>query len=87
MHRYKTTGTCSTEIRFELRGGKVHNVSFERGCNGNLKALGVLAEGMNAAELARKLRGLTCGTKQTSCADQLALAVAAAVASGAETNE
>jgi uncharacterized protein (TIGR03905 family) len=76
---YKTKGTCSTEINFELRDGKVHSVSFENGCNGNLKALGILAEGMDAEELVSKLKGLRCGRKKTSCGDQLAVAVAQAL--------
>jgi uncharacterized protein (TIGR03905 family) len=76
---YKTTGTCSTEINFELRDGKVHSVSFENGCDGNLKALGILAEGMDANELVKKLKGLRCGRKKTSCGDQLALAIAQAL--------
>jgi uncharacterized protein (TIGR03905 family) len=77
---YKTTGTCTKGINFELRDGKVHSVSFEEGCPGNLKALGILVEGMDAGELAGKLKGLRCGDKETSCADQLAIAVAQAAA-------
>jgi len=76
---YKTKGTCSTEVSFKLRKGKVHSVSFKDGCNGNLKALGILAEGMNAEELVMKLKGLRCGRKKTSCGDQLASAVAQAL--------
>jgi len=76
---YKTKGTCSTEINFELRDGKVHSVSFENGCDGNLKALGILTEGMDANELVKKLKGLHCGRKKTSCGDQLATAVAYAL--------
>jgi uncharacterized protein (TIGR03905 family) len=76
---YKTNGTCSTEINFELQDGKVHSVSFKDGCDGNLKALGILAEGMDANELVRKLKGLRCGRKKTSCGDQLATAVAHAL--------
>ena len=78
MLEYKTWGTCSTKIHFDLRNGKVYSVSFEGGCDGNLKALGILAEGMDAGELAGKLKGLRCGRRKTSCADQLAAAVAAA---------
>jgi len=77
---YKTNGTCSTEINFELRDGRVHSVSFKDGCNGNLKALSILAEGMDAEELVGKLKGLHCGRKKTSCGDQLAVAVAQALA-------
>ena len=79
MHEYKTEGTCSKKINFELSGGKVHSVSFEGGCDGNLKALGILVEGMDSGELIEKLKGLRCGRKKTSCADQLASAVAQAV--------
>ena len=79
MIEYNTKGTCSKKIQFELREGKVHSVSFENGCEGNLKALGLLVEGMDAGELVAKLKGLQCGTKKTSCADQLATAVANAV--------
>ena len=75
MIEYKTKGTCSKTIRFELLNGKVYSASFEGGCNGNLKALGILVEGMDAAELVAKLKGLRCGIKGTSCADQLATAV------------
>ena len=78
MFDYKTKGTCSTGIQFELRGGRVYSVSFRGGCDGNLKALGVLVEGMDAQELIGKLKGLRCGKKNTSCADQLAAAVAKA---------
>ena len=79
MIEYKTKGTCSTKIQFELRNGRVYSTAFENGCNGNLKALGILVEGMDAGELVAKLKGLRCGKKKTSCADQLAAAVAAAI--------
>jgi len=75
MIEYATNGTCSTKLQFELKDGKVYSVSFEGGCKGNLKALGILVEGMDAAELVKKLRGLECGKKGTSCGDQLAMAV------------
>ena len=74
-YSYETNGTCSSRIDFEITDGKIHRLSFEDGCNGNLKALGILAEGMDAAELARKLKGLQCGNRGTSCADQLARAI------------
>jgi uncharacterized protein (TIGR03905 family) len=79
MHEYKTKNTCSTKINFELHDGKVYSVSFEEGCDGNLKAMGILVEGMDAGELVKKLKGLRCGSKKTSCADQLANAIAAAL--------
>jgi uncharacterized protein (TIGR03905 family) len=75
MIEYKTSGTCSTKIHFDLRDGKVHSLSFDGGCNGNLKALGVLVEGMEAGEVVKKLKGLECGKRKTSCADQLARAI------------
>ena len=74
-HSYKTSGTCSTRIDFDLEGNVVHNVRFTRGCNGNLKAIGILTEGMTVEEIEAKLAGNTCGPRSTSCADQLAKAV------------
>ena len=79
MDEYKTKGTCSTKIHFEINDGKIRNISFENGCNGNLKALSVLAEGMEASELVSRLKGIRCGGKKTSCGDQLARAVEEAV--------
>ena len=75
MFEYKTKGICSRKIHFDIKDGKVCSVSFEGGCNGNLKALGILAEGIDAAELVKKLKGLQCEKHSTSCADQLAQAV------------
>ncbi len=73
---YKTKGTCSRSITFDKdENGKITNISFEGGCNGNLKAISKLCEGMTADEIAAKLKGNTCGFKSTSCADQLAIAV------------
>ena len=79
MHNYKTKGTCSTKIHFCINKGKIHNLSFENGCDGNLKALSALAEGMEAAELVTRLKGIRCGSKKTSCGDQLAQAVQSAI--------
>lgn len=72
---YTTRGTCSREIDFELKDGKLHNVSFVGGCNGNLKAIGKLVEGADARTIAQMLKGNLCGNKGTSCADQLAQAI------------
>ena len=73
---YKTSGTCAKMIHFDRDAdGRIHNISFDGGCNGNLKAVGLLCEGMTAAEIAAKLAGNQCGGKGTSCADQLAKAV------------
>lgn len=79
-HTYKTKGTCSTKIHFELRDGRVHNVCFTGGCDGNLKAIPRLVEGMTAEEVEERLGGITCGWKSTSCADQLARAIHEAAA-------
>ena len=75
----KTSQVCSTKIDFDLVDGKVYNVVFTGGCNGNLKAIGKLVEGMEASQLISTLRGNTCGSSSTSCADQLARAVEKAV--------
>ncbi|MCL2558206.1 MAG: TIGR03905 family TSCPD domain-containing protein [Treponema sp.] len=75
MASYKLEGTCAQEVSFDLREGKVHDIAFTRGCKGNLSALGILAEGMDARELSEKLGGLQCGEKGTSCGDQLSLAL------------
>ena len=81
MHyRYKTKNVCSSEINFELVEGKLHNVVFTGGCNGNLKAIGKLVEGMDADQVIALLKGNTCGPNFTSCADQLTKAVEAAKA-------
>lgn len=75
---YKTAGTCARLIHFERAAdGTIHNISFEGGCNGNLKAVSKLCEGMKAEEIAAKLSGNLCGSRGTSCADQLAKAVMA----------
>lgn len=77
---YTPSGVCSQRIDFDLEGGKLHDVRFISGCNGNLKAIGKLIEGRDAAEVVATLRGNTCGTRNTSCADQLARAVESALA-------
>lgn len=74
-YSYRTSGVCSREIHFELDGDTVKNVSFVGGCNGNLKAISKLVDGMKVSEIDEKLSGNTCGFKDTSCADQLAKAV------------
>ena len=77
-YTYKPSQVCSTQIKFRLEDGRVHDVRFTGGCNGNLKAIGILVEGMPAEELVAKLLGNSCGGRPTSCADQLARAVQAA---------
>lgn len=78
-HTYKTRGTCATAINFDLSDGKVRDVSFVRGCDGNLKAISKLIDGRDAGEVIRTLKGNKCGFKNTSCADQLAMALEAAL--------
>ena len=63
------------KIDFDIEDGKLHNVKFIGGCNGNLKAIGKLVEGKDAKEVAEVLRGNDCNMKGTSCADQLARAI------------
>jgi len=75
MYEYHTSGTCSKKINFELKDGRVYSISFEGGCNGNLKALSILLEGMEADEIIKKLKGLRCGKREASCADQLVTAI------------
>ncbi len=72
---YKTQGTCSQRIFFEIEDGKVRNVQFLGGCNGNLKGIGSLVEGMDVDAIISRLEGTTCGMKNTSCPDQLAKAL------------
>lgn len=74
-YTYKTTGTCSTEITFDISGNVITGVSFAGGCNGNLKAVSKLVDGMTVEQIEDKLKGNTCGFRSTSCADQLAIAV------------
>ena len=81
-YEYRTKGTCSQMISFELDGNIVKNVSFYGGCNGNLKAISALVDGMTVEEIEKKLKGNTCGFKKTSCADQLAIAVREALSKG-----
>lgn len=76
MFEYNTRGVCSKKIYFELDdNGLVHNVSFVGGCNGNLKAISKLVEGLEAKKVIEILEGNLCGTRNTSCADQLAKAL------------
>ena len=78
QYEYKTSGTCSQRILFEVEDGKVMNVQFIGGCNGKLKGIGSLVEGMSIDEVISRLEGICCGMKTTSCPDQLAKALKAA---------
>ena len=75
QYSYQTSGTCSREILFEIEDGKVKNVQYIGGCNGNLKGIGALIEGMDVNEAISRLEGITCGPKSTSGPDQLAKAL------------
>ena len=72
---YMTKGTCSQVISLDINGDVVTNVKFLGGCNGNLKAIPVLVDGMTVDEIESRLKGITCGHRPTSCPDQLAKAV------------
>ena len=78
-YAYKTSGTCSSMIELDLDGDVVHNVRFTGGCDGNLKAIPALVEGLTVAEVEQKIGGIHCGFKNTSCGDQLAKACRAAL--------
>ena len=75
MYTYKTMGVCSREISFDIVDGKVHDVKFVGGCNGNLQGIGRLIEGMEVHEAIRRVEGVRCGMKATSCPDQLSRAL------------
>ena len=83
-YTYKTQNTCSSEIKLNIDGNVVTNISFTGGCNGNLKAIPRLVDGWTVEEIEEKLAGVTCGRRPTSCADQLVQACKAAYA---EQNE
>lgn len=74
-YTYNTQGTCSGKITFELSDGIVSDIKFFGGCNGNLKGIAALCEGQRAEEVIKRLEGITCGFKKTSCPDQLAKAL------------
>ncbi len=74
-YKYKTSGTCSVEISFDINDNVITNISFLGGCNGNLKAISKLLDGKTVEYIEEKLKGNLCGNRGTSCADQLAIAV------------
>lgn len=74
-YTYKTSGVCSRSINFDIEDGVLKNVSYDGGCNGNLKGIGKLVEGMKVDEVINRLEGIKCGFKSTSCPDQLAKAL------------
>jgi len=73
---YKTKGTCSSEIELEIEEGIIKSVCFKGGCDGNLQGISRLVEGMSTGEAIKRLDGIKCGKKKTSCPDQLAKALA-----------
>ena len=77
MFQYNTQGVCSKCIYFDIEDNKIKNVSYVGGCNGNLKGISSLVEGMEINEAISRLEGITCGAKKTSCPDQLAKALIA----------
>ena len=77
-YQYTTKGTCSREIYFQIEDGKLTNVAFLGGCNGNLKGIAALVEGADIDDVIARVQGIRCGMKQTSCPDQLAQALLAA---------
>ena len=74
-YSYKTSGTCSREIMFDIDGNTVKNVKFVFGCQGNTKGISRLIEGMNVDEAISRLEGIDCNGRGTSCPDQLAKAL------------
>ena len=76
MHKtYKTKGTCSVQIDFDIEDNKIYNVQYTGGCNGNLKGIAALVEGQDIEYVKSKLKGIKCNMKPTSCPDQLARAL------------
>ncbi|MCH3962815.1 MAG: TIGR03905 family TSCPD domain-containing protein [Clostridium sp.] len=75
MYSYKPTGVCSKQINFDVVDNKITNVSFVGGCNGNLQGISKLLEGMNVEDAVKKLKGISCNGKSTSCPDQFARAI------------
>ncbi len=82
VYKYATRGTCARSIEFELEGDTVKNIRFEGGCNGNLKGIGAIVDGMKVEDVIARLEAIRCGFKNTSCPDQLAKALRKAVENG-----
>ena len=77
--KFQTRGVCSRSVTFDLEDGIVRNVRFEGGCSGNTQGVAALVDGMSAEEAIRRLSGIRCGFKNTSCPDQLAQALKQAI--------
>ena len=78
-HTYRTRGVCSQQMTVELDNGIIRSVEIIGGCNGNLQGISHLVEGMDAQEAIRRMKGIRCGYKDTSCPDQLSIALEQAV--------
>lgn len=74
-YEFRTRGVCSSKINFTIEDGIVSDISFYGGCNGNLKGIAKLVEGMKAEDVIERVKGIKCGFKNTSCPDQLATAL------------
>ncbi len=72
---HKNRGVCSSAVEFEVQDGILKNVNFVGGCDGNTTGIGNLVEGMDIHEVIRRLDGVRCGMRPTSCPDQLASAL------------
>lgn len=81
-YRYTPHGVCSALIEFNIENGIISDIRFTRGCNGNTQGIARLAEGMEAREVIKRLKGTDCGGRGTSCPDQLAAAIELALESG-----
>ncbi len=78
-YKYEPKGTCSRLIEFTVEDGILKDVKYTGGCNGNLKGISKLVEGMKVEEVIDKLKGVGCGMRSTSCPDQLARALTAVI--------
>ena len=75
MYNYRTKGTCSSNIELEVEDGIIKDIAFWGGCNGNLQGISRVVKGMPVAEVIKKLEGVRCGMRSTSCPDQLCKAL------------
>lgn len=78
-YTYKTKGTCSRAITFDIDNGVVTNIKFQGGCNGNLQGIARLCEGKKADEIIKAVSGISCNGRPTSCPDQFAKALTEAM--------
>ncbi len=81
---YRCKGVCSSKIHLDIEDGIIRELSFDGGCSGNTQGVALLSIGRSAAEVAQQVRGVRCGFKSTSCPDQLAKAIDAALSADSE---